>query len=379
MWYLQVDTLLAIAAFSLALGLGRKLLSPGACKVLAPLASLGIIAWISLPLAVFNLLYALAGWALARLLGTVPHGKKGLFPLFSLLALVPFLLSRGEAFGLILPFPLVAIGLAFQMLKVIDGFYYVYYGGQRVELLPYLAYLLYLPLFTSGPIFRYRDFLRTWEAPLPLTVEELTGDVQRIIRGLFKKVVLARLAVDTLAALTGQELCLPVSLGAAAVSWLILWLDLSGYSDIAIGFGRMGGYDVPENFKKPLRAASFTQFWRSWHATLSDWIREHIYVVVAKRKLSRGISALIAFVTMVVMSLWHGFNLPYLLAGCYNGLLLAGENLLGLTTVNRRKAKRWVLAVRCLLVNFLFALNTLVFTLPPETAAAVLRGFLRLS
>lgn len=377
MWFLQTDTLLALTGFSLALGLLRKVLPGKVMGVLSPVASLAVIAWISPSLAGFSLVYALAGLALAGLLSRVPGGKRFCFPLFCLLAILPFVLSRAPELGLGLTLPFETVGLAFQMLKVIDVFYYVYYGGEKVRPAAYLGYLFYLPLFTAGPLFRYRDYIRSCEKPLCLDVAEFTGDVQRLIRGLFKKVVLCRLAVEIMARLTGGRLCMPVCLLIVAVSWLILYWDLSGYSDMAIALGRLGGLDTPENFKRPLRAASFTQFWRSWHATLSDWIREHIYVVVAKKKLSRPASALIAFGTMVVMSLWHGFNLPYLLAGCYNGALLALENLLGWTTVSRRGGKRSVFVLRCVLVNFLFGLNTLVFTLPPDTVLAVLRGFLR--
>lgn len=378
MWFLQTDTLLAVIAFSLALGLLRKVLPGGAIAVISPLASLAVIAWISPSLAGFSLVYALGGLALAALLGAVPKGKKLCFPLSCLLAVLPFVLSRAGDLGFSLTLPFETVGLAFQMLKVMDVFYYVYYSGEGVKPGAYLGYLFYLPVFTAGPLLRYRDYLRAGERPLMLDVAELTQDVQRLIRGLFKKVVLCRLAVEAMTFLTGQTLCLPLCLLIVAVSWLILYWDLSGYSDIAIALGRLGGLDIPENFKKPLLAPSFTQFWRSWHATLSDWIREHIYVVVARKKLSRPVSALIAFVTMVVMSLWHGFNLPYLLAGCYNGALLALENLLGLTTVSRKKTKKSVFFLRCLLVNFLFGLNTLVFTLPAGTVLAVLRGFLTL-
>lgn len=378
MWFLQTDTLLVIAAFALVLGLLRKILPKPCLQILIPLASLAVIGWISLPLAIFSLLYAAAGYLLALLLRAVPAGKKVLFPLFSLLALVPFFLSRGESFGLTFPFSLVSIGLAFQMLKLIDIFYYVYYSGEPVQLLPFLNYMLYLPVFTAGPIFRYRDFLKSYADPLALDIRELTCDLQRVIRGLFKKVVLAELAFTAMGWLTARTPCLYVSAATVVISYLIVYLDLSGYSDIAIAFGRLGGLEVPENFKHPLQAPTFTQFWRSWHATLSDWIREHIYVVVAKKRLSKGISALIAMVTMVIMSLWHGFNLPYLLAGCYNGILLALENLLSLTTVNRRKAKKPVLFLRCAVVNFLFGINTLVFTLPPEQVLSILRGFFRL-
>lgn len=377
MWFLQTDTLLALVAFSLVLGLLRKFLPQKVTALLSPLASLGVIAWISPSLAAFSLAYGLAGWLLAVCLKRAA-GKKGFFPLFCLLAIVPFVLSRAGELGFALTLPFETVGLAFQMLKVIDVFYYVYYSGEDVAFVPYLGYLFYLPVFTAGPLFRYRDYLRAAAKPLLLDVAELTGDVRRMIRGLFKKVVLCRLAVEAMTALTALRLNLPLCLLIVAVSWCILYWDLSGYSDIAIALGRLGGLDTPENFKKPLRAASLTQFWRSWHATLSDWIREHIYVVVAKKKLSRGLSALIAFATMVVMALWHGFNVPYLLAGCWNGAWLAAENLLGLTTVNRRKTKKSVLFARCLLVNFVFGLNTLVFTLSPDTVLAVLRGFVTL-
>lgn len=377
MWFLQTDTLLVLIGVSVGLGLLRKLLPGKAMAVLSPLISLAVIGWISPSLAVFSLLYGLAGLLLTVVLEKAP-GRKVLFPVFCLLAVVPFILSRGGELGLALTLPFETIGLAFQMLKAIDGFYYVYYSEEPIDPVAYLGYLFYLPVFTAGPLFRYRDYLRASAKPLNLDVAELTGDVQRIIRGLFKKVVLCRLAVEAMSALTVWRLNLPLCLLIVAVSWGILYWDLSGYSDIAIALGRLGGLDTPENFKKPLQAASLTQFWRSWHATLSDWIREHIYVVVAKKKLSRGISALIAFVTMVVMALWHGFNLPYLLAGCWNGAWLAVENLLGQTTVNRRKTKKSVLFVRCLLVNFVFGLNTLVFTLPPDTVLQVLRGFVTL-
>ena len=378
MWFLQTDTLLALVGFSLALGLLRRVLPGKTVGVLSPAASLAVIAWISPSLAAFSLVYALAGLALAAVLGTLERGRRVCFPLFCVLAVAPFVLSRAEELGLCLTLPFETVGLAFQMLKVIDVFYYVYYGGERVKGTAYFGYLFYLPVFTAGPLFRYRDYMRACEKPLTLDLPEFTQDLQRLIRGLFKKVVLCRLAVEAMGTLTAGELRLPVGLLIAAVSWCILYWDLSGYSDMAIALGRLGGLDTPENFKRPLRSPSFTQFWRSWHATLSDWIREHIYVVVAKRKLSRGVSAAIAFVTMVVMALWHGFNLPYLLAGCYNGALLALENLLGLTTVSKKKTKKGVFVLRCVLVNFLFALNTLVFTLSPETVLAVLRGFLRL-
>ena len=113
MWFLQTDTLLAVIAFSLALGLLRKALPARAIAVISPLASLAVIAWISPSLALFSALYALAGLALAMVLERMSQGKKHCFPFFCLLAILPFLLSRAPALGLELQLPFEAVGLTF--------------------------------------------------------------------------------------------------------------------------------------------------------------------------------------------------------------------------------------------------------------------------
>ena len=157
---------------------------------------------------------------------------------------------------------------------------------------------------------------------------------------------------------------------------MILYLDLSGYSDIAIAFGRLCGFIVPENFKKPWRAASFTVFWRSWHATLGDWIREHVFIMLMNKKLNRIKSAVVAIITMMVMSLWHGFYFSYLLSGLYTGFLLGLENLLGLTSP--KKNKNIVKVLRCIAVNFLFGINALVFITGFSNALAIAAGLFKL-
>lgn len=376
MWYLQADTFLLLAVFSILSGLLRRYCGSKLFSVLMPLMSLAVLWYISERLCIFYAAYILMGIGCAKLLRRC---KKPIFFLFvSLLALAPFFVSRAGSLGIELPFYFVSIGIAFSMLKLIDVYYYVYYTGLDLDSLAFASYMLLLPVFTAGPIFRYRDFIKSHYAPLKIDAPLATVCFKRIILGMFKKIVLAQGAMLAMERLMGMSEHWYVSACAIVCSYLILYFDLSGYSDIAIAFGRISGYDVPENFKKPWAAASLTQFWRSWHATLSDWIREHIYIIVAKKKLSRTASALIALCTMVVMALWHGFNLPYLLAGIYNGVLLAAENLLSLTTVNRRKVKKAVYLLRCILVNLLFAVNTLVFTLSPEQVLFVLRGLVRL-
>lgn len=376
MWYLKGKTFLIIATFSFAVALCRRILRRAAINWVLPVMELAIIAYISPRLAVLYGVYISVGlfctWILHK------ARSKFLFILFFVLTAVPFFISRLDSFGIQVPSWFVSVGIAFNMLKAIDAYYYVYYSGESVRPLIYINYMLFMPVFTAGPVFRYRDFKKIYENPMPLHLDEQTYDVKRIIRGMFKKVVVAALLLNILNLLVAFQSRWYLSFIIVLCSYFLLYFDLSGYSDIAIAFGRIAGYDVPENFKRPMLAPTFTQFWRSWHATLSDWIREHIYVIVAKKRLNRGISAMIALLTMVVMSLWHGFNMAYLLAGIYNGLLLMSENLLSMTTVNIRKTKKSIFALRCFVVNFLFAVNTLVFTLPGDKIISVLRGFLKI-
>ena len=174
------------------------------------------------------------------------------------------------------------------------------------------------------------------------------------------------------------------------MSYLLLWLDMSGYADIAIAMGGFLGLKVPENFKKPLKAVSFTQFWRNWHVSLTDWIREHIFVVLNGRKLNKYQGALIGFGTMMVMGLWHGFTAHFIIEGLFNGVsltfvldglmngsLLAIENLCGITTVKRGANRYYVLFRRCV-VALVFSFTTIFYTLDSTQLQNVLRGFVSL-
>ena len=164
----------------------------------------------------------------------------------------------------------------------------------------------------------------------------------------------------------------------ALLSYAILYVDLSGYSDIAIAVGSFMGIPVPENFKKPWTAARFTQFWRKWHVTLSDFIREHIFVVVNGKRLNRWISAGIGLLTMLVMSLWHEFSLMALCTGLYMGGLLALENVLGLTTVDKRRTPKALYVFRCLIVLGLFSINAMFFTMSGSQILWAIGGFFKL-
>ena len=384
MWYLQADTLLWIlgstAVYALLSALLARLAPRRRLTPFLLVFDLGLLFFVSPALALFYIGYTLATYGLLRILKkTRGEGlRRFLFVLFCVLCALPFLYARFALLLPALPAVFTLVGFAYNMLKAIDAVFYVYYAEKNISLVAYANFLLFFPVMTSGPILRYRDFEKYYLAPQPLSGKIAEAGVKRLIRGLFKKMVLVTLLGLVTERLLAARLCLPVSLGLIAGSWCVLYFDLSGYSDIAIAVASFTGFVVPENFKNPLSAASFTQFWRKWHVTLSDWIREHIFVVVNGKRLSRPASAAIGMCTMIVMSLWHEFSWETIVGGAYMGAFLVVENLFNLSTVDKRRTPKWIYWGRCFLVNFFFGINALSFSMDIGQVLEVVKGLLRL-
>lgn len=384
MWYLQVDTLAFILGSVLVYGVLAAVVGriwPN--RRLTPFLlvfDLALLVYVSRELAAFYVVYTLVTYAMLRLLKKVKgeRARRALFVLFCLLCASPFLYARFALLLPVLPAVFTLVGFSYNMLKAIDAVFYVYYADKDIPLIAYANFLLFFPVMTSGPILRYRDFEQYYLKPRPVTAAVTTTAVKRIIWGMFQKMVLVAVISQVFTRLQELRLCLPVSLALIVVCYASLFFDLSGYSDIAIGVAAFTGFVVPENFKNPLSAASFTQFWRKWHVTLSDWIREHIFVVVNGKRLSKGMGAAIGMGTMVVMSLWHEFSIGSILNGVYMGSFLAIENLFGLSTVDKRRTPKWIFWGRCLLVAFFFGINALSFYMDAGQLFEVLKGLVRL-
>lgn len=378
MWFLEIDKLFIITAVALFSGLVRSFnarfrdIIP--INYIFPIVEIMVMFYISKGLAIFYLIYMVITYLLAVVLFKSQKYRKLLFLFFCLVACIPFFINRLPDIGIEFNNIFIIIGISYSIFKVIDIYYHVYYSGDLVDLLVYINYILFLPVFTAGPIHRYREFERYIKNPIILDMNLVSYSVKRIIRGFFKKLVVVELLFIGFNHLQTLDLSWYISLSIIIMSYAVLYFDLSGYSDIAIALGSLAGIVVPENFKKPWLAPTMTQFWRSWHATLSDFIREHIHVVIAKKKLTKIQGGIIGFFTMVIMALWHGFNLPYVLAGAYLGLILLFENIFSLTTLNKRNTNKFYFGFRCLLTNLLFGLNTLVFTLPKDKVIKVILG-----
>ena len=379
MWYLEADTLymllIATAAMMLISGITRMLFKKDLSPKVLILANMAVIGLISWQLLAFSLAYVIITFIMIKHLTHRKRGRRPLFVIYCLICTIPFFYGRMAEFFPQLPVIIVFVGIAYHMLKAVDALYFVYYTEMDIPLITYANYILFFPVFTSGPIFRYRDWLRVYSNPKKLTFDDFITYVKRFIKGMFKKMVVLWAVTVIFNRVLELDMHWYWSVLLIALSYITVYLDLSGYSDIAIAVGSAMGYTVPENFRKPLSSASFTVFWRNWHITLSDWVREHIFVVLNGKRLKRLPSAAVGFCTMFVMEMWHGFTFPYVIGGIYNGLCLGLENLFGLTRVEKRKMNKIVYVLRCIIVNAAFALNTLIFTTTTEQFFEIIKGF----
>jgi len=377
MWFLRPDTLLVMLALGMALSLAHPFFQglPKHVRLLLLVAvNVLFIAWIGRGLLLFYLLYTAMIYGFSLLIARIKGVgiRRVLFAGGALFCLLPlFTVRLWESSQLFL-----IIGLAFALLRGIDVLFYAYYVEEAPRPLSLFNFMLFVPTFTAGPVFRYRDFDRACDKPKTITFVDLIEALKRMVRGFFQVIVAAQLLQRVFDHFLAGYYHLPISVLLVMCSWLILFFNLNGYTDIAIGLGRLWGFVVPENFKKPWKAASFTLFWRSWHATVSDWIREHVTILLHKQKINRLQGAGTALVIMVIMALWHGFSVPSFILGLYLGLLLAAENLLGLTS----PGKKWtaVRVLRCFVVNFLFGINTLFFLTDFDSMLSIVRGLFRL-
>ena len=381
MWFLEADVALRFLGAALLWAAGsaaaRRFRSQAKFDRFLIVLDLALIAYVSEWLAVFYAAYTLATWLIVNAVNRFRRAKSFFFVPSCLVCALPFFYLRVQELMPELPMLFAMTGIAYNMLKAVDAVYYVHYTGERVPLITYANYMLFFPVITAGPILRYRDFSASLNRPSPITGESLTRDFKRLIRGYFKKIVVMALVTELLNKLAAASPRPWWSLAACLVSYFLFWLDMSGYADIAIALGGFMGLKVPENFKKPLRAASFTQFWRNWHVSLTDWIREHIFVVLNGKRLTKYQGALIGFGTMAVMGLWHGFSLQFIVEGVFNGTILAVENLAGITTVSRR-AKKPYLYFRRAVTALIFSFTAIFYTLDAQQLANVLRGFVTL-
>ena len=190
------------------------------------------------------------------------------------------------------------------------------------------AYVTLFPQLIAGPIVRYKDIAEQLDHRQE-TADQFALGVQRFVAGLAKKVLLANsigALWDTISALPAREMSVAAAwLGIIAFAFQI-YFDFSGYSDMAIGLGKMLGFEFLENFNYPYISRSITEFWRRWHISLSTWFRDYVYIPLGGSRHGRGKQIRNLMIVWLLTGFWHGASWNFMLWGIYFGVILILKN-----------------------------------------------------
>ena len=246
------------------------------------------------------------------------------------------------------------IGISFYTFQILSYAVDVYRGtvpAQR-NLIDLAAYIAMFPQLIAGPIVRYADVagqLRARRHNLP----DAAYGVCRFVLGLAKKILLANLLGELVSAFhaSADLSVLYYWLGAAAFM-LQIYYDFSGYSDMAIGLGRIFGFRFPENFDHPYCAGSITEFWRRWHISLGSWFRDYLYIPLGGNRKGKARQLLNILLVWLATGLWHGAAWNFVLWGLLFAVLLTIEKLWLLPRLEKRRVLGHVYVLFFVLLGF---------------------------
>lgn len=221
------------------------------------------------------------------------------------------------------------IGISFFTFQALSYIVDVYKGqvpAQR-NIINLGLYISLFPQLIAGPIVRYHDIAREL-IHRKITRDDFSSGVRRFLYGLSKKVLLANplaLTADKIFSLSVADISSPLAwLGAICYTFQI-YFDFSGYSDMAIGLGRMFGFHFLENFNYPYISKSIREFWRRWHISLSTWFRDYLYIPLGGNRYSNARTMFNLFLVFFLCGLWHGAAWTFIAWGLYHGFFLILE------------------------------------------------------
>lgn len=249
--------------------------------------------------------------------------------------------------GLTLP-----IGISFYTFQTMSYPIDVYRKDADVQknIISFGAYVSMFPQLIAGPIVRYKDIAKQLVSR-DETADKFYLGIQRFMIGLSKKVLLANsigLLWESIQVLPQSQMSIVTAwLGAAAFAFQI-YFDFSGYSDMAIGLGKMLGFDFLENFNYPYISSSITDFWRRWHISLSSWFRDYVYIPLGGNRKGNLLTYRNIFIVWLLTGFWHGASWNFMLWGIYFGVLLMIEKAFLLKYL--KKAPRFLAHIYTLLL-----------------------------
>lgn len=221
------------------------------------------------------------------------------------------------------------IGISFYTFQMISYSIDVYRGEAKVQknILKLAMYVSLFPQLIAGPIVRYTTVEEQIENRTH-TFEKFALGVRRFILGLGKKVLIANVLGELTALFLASKEPSVLYYWLYGISAMLqIYFDFSGYSDMAIGLGKMFGFDFLENFNYPYIATSVTDFWRRWHISLSSWFRDYIYIPLGGNRVSKLKWIRNILVVWLLTGLWHGASWNFIIWGLFFGILLIIEKV----------------------------------------------------
>lgn len=247
---------------------------------------------------------------------------------------------------------LLPIGISFYTFQAISYLIDIYRGKiSRTNFENLALYIFFFPQLVAGPIVKAKDFLYQIKRKRSVNSEAFWYGAYLILQGYFFKFVCA----DNLAPLVDRQWKIIAQTHSFSLGTIIvivgfsfqIFYDFSGYTNIARGIAYQLGFRLPENFRNPYIASTFSDFWRRWHISLSEWFRDYVYIPLGGSRKGQWRTILNLFFVMLLCGLWHGAAWTFIIWGCLHGLFLAVERCIPLNRVNIKKVYfLWYLIVQ---------------------------------
>ena len=243
-----------------------------------------------------------------------------------------FVSSLNDIIGFSIPIPNIElpIGISFFTFQALSYVIDVYRGevSPQKNLGKVMLYISFFPQLIAGPIIKYHDIEKQIDNRQQ-TIDLVVNGFRRFIVGLSKKVLIANTmatVVDSIYSTNQSEVNILTAWVGAIGYTMQIYFDFSGYSDMAIGLGKMFGFEFKENFNYPYISTSVKEFWRRWHISLSTWFKEYLYIPLGGNRKGKGRTCLNKIIVFFCTGLWHGANCTFVIWGLYHGIFLLIES-----------------------------------------------------
>lgn len=311
--------------------------------------SLIFYAWGEPKYVILMIIMITVGYVFGRLIEKFNKQKKALLWVSVAINVIVLFIFKYSGFGLALP-----IGISFYTFQIISYLVDVYRGEvvSQTNYIDFGAYVSSFPQLIAGPIVRYSDIDEQLKNRVH-TLDKASYGASRFIIGLSKKVIIANNLGELCSVFraSGQQSVAFYWLYAIAFT-LHIYFDFSGYSDMAIGLGKIFGFDFPENFNYPYISKSITEFWRRWHMSLGKWFRDYVYIPLGGNRKGNARWYFNILVVWMLTGLWHGAALNFVVWGLFFAVFLVIEKKGLLKILEKSKVLSHVYVMLLVILGF---------------------------